>query len=116
MRASTTGLLLLLIATLGLAGCTDRHTLTVAVHPWIGYESLCLAQDLGWLPRQVTLQHGRTAAESLAALQAGTVDAAGLTLDEALKARGAGVPLSAVLVLDSSAGGDMLMRGRASPD
>ena len=109
MRASPTGLLFLLIAALGLAGCADRRTLTVAVHPWIGYESLCLAQDMGWLPQDVTLQHGRTAADALAALQAGSVDAAGLTLDEVLQARGAGVPLSVVLVLDSSAGGDMLM-------
>lgn len=109
MRASTTGLLFLLIVALSLGACVQKSTLTVAVHPWIGYESLCLAQDLDWLPRGVALRHGRRSADSLAALQTGEADAATLTLDEVLQARGAGVPLSVVLVLDSSAGGDVLL-------
>lgn len=109
MRAATTGLLLVLCCALGLAGCAKQSTLSVAVHPWIGYESLCLAEDLGWLPQGVALRHGRVAADSLAALQSGEADAATLTLDEVLRARSAGMPLTVVLVLDSSAGGDMLL-------
>ncbi|WP_440940996.1 ABC transporter substrate-binding protein [Immundisolibacter sp.] len=98
-----------LLSAVVLGGCAPQTHLTVAVHPWIGYESLCLAQDLGWLPREVRLRHGHTALDSLAALKAGQVDAATLTLDEVLQARSAGVPLSVVLVMDSSAGGDVLM-------
>jgi NitT/TauT family transport system substrate-binding protein len=103
----------LLLAALCLAGCGDERPLTVAVQPWIGYESLCLAQHFGWLPPQVTLRHGQSAADSLAALQAGTAEAAALTLDEVLRARAADVPVSVILILDSSAGADALL---ARPD
>lgn len=111
-RLSLTWLAALVVA-LGLGGCTERQPLRVAVHPWIGYEALCLADDLDWLPPDITLQHGQRAADSLAALRAGTVDAAALTLDEALQARAGGLPLTVVLVLDSSAGADMVL---ARPD
>ena len=104
---------LALLAALCLAGCGGERPLTVAVQPWIGYESLCLAQQFGWLPPQVTLRHGQSAADSLAALQAGTAEAAALTLDEVLRARAAGVPVSVILILDSSAGADVLL---ARPD
>lgn len=113
MRASLTALLFVLISSMGLAGCTQQRTLSVAVHPWIGYESLRLAEELGWLPHRVTLRHGRMAADSLAALEKGEVDAATLTLDEVLQARSTGMPLTVVLILDSSAGGDVVM---ARPD
>lgn len=109
MRRASRCRFFLLLAALCLAGCGDDRPLTVAVHPWIGYEPLCLAQQFGWLPPQVTLRHGQGATDSLAALKAGTVDAAALTLDEALQARAAGVAVSVVLILDSSAGADVLL-------
>ena len=93
-----------------LAGCLPQNqTLRIATHPWVGYESLCLAEDLGELPPSVTLQHGAHAADTLAALKAGTVDAGMLTLDEMLAARAAGTPLAAVLIFDSSSGADVLL-------
>lgn len=102
-------LLVLAGAPLWLAACSPAKPLAVAVHPWIGYESLYLARDFGWLPAGVTLHAGHAAGDSLVALKAGTVDAAALTLDEVLRARAHGVPLTVVLVLDSSAGADVLL-------
>ena len=68
-----------------LAACSRQSLpLRIATHPWVGYESLCLAQDRGVLPPTVTLRHGQRAADTLAALRAGTVDAGMLTLDEML--------------------------------
>jgi NitT/TauT family transport system substrate-binding protein len=97
-----------------LAACAPRNqALRIATHPWVGYESLCLAEDLGKLPPGVTLQHGARAADTLAALRAGTVDAGTLTLDEMLDARATGTPLTAVLIFDSSSGADVLLARRA---
>lgn len=93
-----------------LAACSPREPpLRIATHPWVGYELLCLAQELGELPPGVTLQHGLRAADTMAALHAGTVDAGTLTLDEMLHLRAAGTPLTAVLIFDSSSGADVLL-------
>lgn len=50
-----------------------------------------------------------SATDCLVALQAGTVEAAGLTLDEVLYARSRGLDLVAVAVCDESHGADMLL-------
>lgn len=81
----------------------------VGVHPWIGYETLYLARELDWLPSNAVLREGKVAGDSLAALKAGAADAAALTLDEVLLARGAGIPLVVVLVFDVSAGADVVL-------
>lgn len=103
-----------LLAVTGLVGlltaCAPREqSLRIATHPWIGYESLCLAQELDWLPPGAALRHRDSSAESMAALRAGEVDAATLTLDEMLRVRASGVPLTAVLVFDSSSGADVVL-------
>ena len=92
-----------------LAACAPQEPLRIATHPWIGYESLCLARSLDWLPPGAALRHGQSSADSMAALRAGEVDAATLTLDEMLQVRASGVPLTAVLVFDSSSGADVLL-------
>jgi NitT/TauT family transport system substrate-binding protein len=93
-----------------LAACAPQEPpLRIATHPWVGYESLCLAHALGELPSGVALQHGLRAADTMAALRAGTVDAGSLTLDEMLQVRAAGTPLTAVLIFDSSSGADVLL-------
>lgn len=111
MRLKAWFVVLLALATAAawLAAYSRSQPLVVAVHPWIGYESLSLAQELGWLPHEVALRHGHSTADSMAALQAGTVDAATLTLDEVLLLRAAGTPLTVVLIMDSSNGADELL-------
>lgn len=94
------------------AGCaTDAEPgLRIATNPWIGYELLYLSRDLGHLENSgVHLVELLSNSDSIQALSAGTVDGAGLTLDEALAARAAGLDLKIVLVFDFSAGADVLL-------
>ena len=99
----------LLAAMLGQGACTRNPTLLVGIHSWIGYESLFLAQAFNWLPVEIKLQEYTVAGNSLAALQAGQIDAACLTLDEVLRARAADVPLTVILIFDVSAGADVVL-------
>lgn len=98
-----------LSALLMLVACSRNAGVTVAIHPWIGYEPLFLARDFGWLPERVKLLETANASASLKALETGAADAAALTLDEMLSARVAGLNLTAVLVFDVSAGADVVM-------
>ena len=96
----------------GLGGCNwlEDAPVTVAAHVWVGYQSMFLARDHGWLkPDKVTLLETRSAVESLQAVQAGKAHAAAVTLDEMLTARAIGQPLTAVLVFNTSMGADMLL-------
>lgn len=92
-----------------LAACKRAQSLVVAIHPWVGYETLYLAREFKWLPDAVRLLEGQTASDSFAALQSGVADAACLTLDEMLRARAAGIPLSLAWVFNISAGADMVL-------
>lgn len=98
-----------------LAACAAAPPLAVAIHPWVGYETLYLARAFKWLPEAVHLREGKTLGDSLAALKAGKADAACLTLDEVLGARAEGMPLSVALVFDVSAGADAVL-GRPGID
>lgn len=94
----------------GLAGCMADDPLRVASHAWPGYELMFLAAREGWLaPDEARLVETPSASASLAALAAGQVDAAALTLDEVLLARARGQDLSIVLVVDISNGADVLL-------
>lgn len=95
-----------------LPGCQEPppSPLRLAAHTWIGYEGLFLARQTEWLdPQLAQLTETASATDSLRALEQGTVDAAALTLDEVLRARAKGTPLSIVLVFDISAGADALL-------
>ena len=89
--------------------CMDSGRLRVSYHPWIGYETLYLAQQFDWLPRQVTVTRRDSASDSLAALREGRADAAALTLDEVIRAREDGMDVVVVLVFNVSAGADVVI-------
>lgn len=91
-----------------LPGCAATSRLRLGVHHWVGYETFYLARDFGWLPENVELVEGATAAANLRQLEAGTLDAVCATLDEAIGVTAA-VPIRIVSVLDVSAGADRLM-------
>lgn len=103
------GALPLALAVPWIAGCSSASTLRVGINPWIGYECLNLAQDFKWLPTGAELIAAPDMAESSRALQTGHLDAACLTLDEVLRLRSLGVPLTVALVFDVSAGADVLL-------
>lgn len=94
---------------LGVLACSKPVPLRIAGHPWPGYETLFYAQAQGWLPPDVALLFSATQRESIDALQAGTADAAMLTLDEALALQVKGIALEIVLVFDVSRGADALV-------
>jgi NitT/TauT family transport system substrate-binding protein len=103
------------------SGCgAPPPLLRIGAHGWPGYQPMFLADELGLLPdgRVGPLPAGRlrlvevpSASASLRALAAGTLDGAGLTLDEVLGARAHGLMLRTVAVLDVSKGADVLLGG-----
>lgn len=100
--------------TILLNGCAaPEQSIRVAYHPWIGYETLMLASQFGWLPPSASLTRLGAASLSLDALERGAVDAAALTLDEVIRARRGGLDLVVVLVFDVSSGGDVLLVGES---
>jgi len=92
-----------------LSACVEKAPLRLGIHPWIGYETIYLARDFGWLSRDSVLVEGRSAGDSLKAMREGLLEAGCLTLDEVLLARADGIPLAIVAILDVSAGADVLM-------
>ena len=94
-----------------LSSCAPgAEPVTIGLHVWPGFEPLPLARTLGWLDeKQVRLVETGAATDSLKLLEAGRIDGAYLTLDEVLRARETGIPLSVLLVCDISAGADMFL-------
>lgn len=99
-------------------GCTPspEQPLRVGAHPWPGYELLYLARTHHYVGAdRVRLVEVPNASASLRALAAGTLEGAGLTLDEVLSARAHGLALQVVAVIDVSRGADVLLGGPAVP-
>lgn len=100
------------IACLGLASCSDHPTapLRIGTNRWLGYEPLYLARDLGLHQNlAVKLVELPSNTESMHELRSGNLEAAALTLDEALLLAQQGLPIRIVLILDQSAGADALL-------
>lgn len=103
--------LILLVMTM-LSGCEPaaEAPLRLGTHPWPGYESLHLAESLGYFDqstiRNVALAN---ASQCAFALRSGTVDAATLTLDEMLSLVQDDIDLRVILVMDISHGADVVV-------
>lgn len=112
-----------IVVLLGLLACAyvisacqlvEDQPISVAAHVWLGYEPMFLARSEGWLDKkQVQLLETRSATESIQALMDKKVDAAALTLDETLKVRALGLPLTVVMVFNTSVGADMLVADKS---
>ncbi len=92
--------------------CSKRQEplLRVASGLWIGYEPLYLARSLGYYEnKNIRLVEMPSASQASQALRNGMIEAACLTLDEALSLLQDGVDLRVVLVIDVSHGGDALL-------
>lgn len=94
-----------------LDGCIGKaEPIRIGMHVWPGYEPLPLARNMGWLDESlVQIVETGSATDCLEELKQGKIDGAGLTLDEVLRARENGIPLSIVLVCDISAGADQFL-------
>lgn len=107
-RGLLQSLLLGLIGTV-LPACQSRSALRLAIHPWIGYETLYLLEELGQLPDDIVLEKYSNTSEKITPLQEGLLDGGAFTLDEVLSIRAQGIPLTIVAILDISAGADVVL-------
>jgi len=102
------GLCLLLF----LAGCVEEpvQPLVFGAVTWPGYEPAYLARELGFLDEsQVHLAEFTNTTEVVRAMRNGSLQIAGLTLDEALSLRQSIPDLQVFMVVDVSNGADVLM-------
>jgi len=94
------------------AGCSDKSTtvLRVGTNVWPGYEPLYLARALGFYDeKQVSLVELPNTTEVIRAYRNGIIDAAAVTMDEALLLAGYDLDFYIMLVFDFSNGADVLM-------
>lgn len=94
-----------------LGGCLHLHPpMRVGSIVFPGYESFFLARERGLLnPAEIRLVELHSSTDTLRALAADQLEVGCLTLDEVLSARADGVDLRVILVLDESAGADVVM-------
>ncbi|BCG64993.1 MAG: NitT/TauT family transport system substrate-binding protein [Methyloprofundus sp.] len=103
---------LTLLGLLFLNGCepTPQSVLKIGTNLWVGYESLYLAQDLGYFDdKSIKLIEMPSATEVSHAFRNRALDAVALTLDEALVLIQYEPDLRVILVMDVSAGADALL-------
>lgn len=111
--ASAVSRLVWMLAGLGvLMACSESPmpALRIATNVWPGYEPLYLARSLGKYDDSIRLVEMASSSQSMHALSNGTVEAAALTLDEALTVlEDNGDSLRIILVMDFSNGADSLL-------
>lgn len=96
----------------GLLACSElpQPPLVVGLNTWVGYDPLVLARDRGLAnAQQVKVVELISSAEALRHLRNGLLDAAGLTMGEALRLVDSGFDVRIVAVLDTSAGADVVV-------
>lgn len=92
-----------------LTGCAKpiAYPLMVGVSPWVGYDPLVLARERRLIdPTQVKVVELSSSSQIVRNLHNGVLDAATLTLDEALRLAHEGAAIHIVAVLGVSVGGD----------
>jgi len=107
LRALVAGVALTL-----LAGCGEapQLPLRVGLNPWVGYDPLVLARERGLFgPSDLRVVELETSNESARQLRNGLIDAAGLTLAEAVELAAAGIDVRVVAVLSLSRGADAVL-------
>jgi NitT/TauT family transport system substrate-binding protein len=97
------------VATMGGCSMGSSTPLRIAVQPWCGYQFIRLADEEGWLSSDIELAVTRTAVESIRRIKSGEAEGAALTLDQVMTVVDDGVPLEIVLIVDVSAGADVLL-------
>ena len=104
---------LVFLCCLGLVitGCEQPQTpIRLGTNVWPGYEPLYLAQEIGQLDsRKVRLIGYPSASEVIRAFRNRSLEAASLTLDEALLLLDKGLPIKVILVHDVSHGADVIL-------
>ncbi|MDH4183770.1 MAG: ABC transporter substrate-binding protein [Nitrospinota bacterium] len=110
MRIITAAILALLLFPGGFSWAADGP-IRIGANLWPGYEPLFLAGRLyDWSGQSLArVKEYPSTSEVMTALKGGQIDAAGVTLDEALLLFQEGIKIKIILVLDHSNGGDALL-------
>ena len=111
---SWTAVKIALVFALGLQFCacapSEDSPLRLGTNVWPGYEPLYLAEQLGYYPENaVDLVEYLSASDVIKAFRNESIEAAAVTLDEALLLLEHDIPIKLVLVTDVSAGGDVIL-------
>ena len=104
--------LMALTASLAAAGSIQAAgPLRVGINAWPGYQPLRLADEIkGWEKNGIIhIEQFASSSQTLAAFRTGALDAAAVTLDEALRLLEEKIPVRVVLVIDFSNGADAIL-------
>lgn len=95
---------------IGACSPSEAPALRLGTNVWPGYEPLYLADQLGYYPHNsVDLVEYLSASEVIRAFRNESIEAAAVTLDEALLLLEHDIPIKLVLVTDVSVGGDVIL-------
>ncbi len=112
MKRRLTFLTLFLCALLSSCGRPPDNILRIGSTVWPGYETLYMARERGLLDgSNIHLVEMASGTEVMHALRMGNLEAAALTLDEALRLSAEGIPLQIALIFNFSVGGDGVVAG-----
>ncbi|WP_019917558.1 ABC transporter substrate-binding protein [Methyloversatilis discipulorum] len=107
LRALVAGVALTLLASCGEA---PQLPLRVGLNPWVGYDPLVLARERAMFsPTDLRVIELETSSESARQLRNGLIEAAALTLPEAVELAAAGIDVRVVAVLSVSRGADAVL-------
>ncbi len=102
----------ILATCLALVSCIQKPNppIRIGSNIWLGYEPMYLARDLSLFDEgRIQLNELTSTSETLHELINGNIEAAALTMDEALNAISKGIPLEIALIFDISNGADALV-------
>lgn len=107
----TLGIAALTLCTAILASCTKAESpLRVGANVWPGYETLYLARSLGYYDNTpIRLVDYPSGTEEVRAYRNGEIEAAGISIDQALVLAATNPDVKIVVVMDFSNGGDVIL-------
>ncbi|MBT7592756.1 MAG: ABC transporter substrate-binding protein [Candidatus Scalindua sp.] len=112
-------LLLFLLPFLSCSKVGSQTPVVIGINPWTGYDPLILAESKNLFQKNnvnVEIKRYGSAQEEMQAMRNGVLYGAALTMDEAVSLHESGCPVKAVLVIDYSMGGDMLIGQKSITD
>ncbi len=110
-KSLTLGIVAVTLCTAILASCTKAEPpLRVAANVWPGYETLYLARSLGYYDNTpIRLVDYPSGTEEVRAYRNGEIEAAGISIDQALVLAATNPDVKIVVVMDFSNGGDVIL-------
>ncbi|WP_221793206.1 ABC transporter substrate-binding protein [Oceanobacter mangrovi] len=99
-----------MLVTCLLSGCQSQDLLLrVGSNVWPGYEPFYIAREQGWLTSDIRLVEFPDSSTVMEAIRQGKLEAAALTLDEAMLLASEGLELTIIMVCDDSEGADVIV-------